>query len=328
LIYTRLGRGGPQVSAVGLGFWEVGSRTWRGSPEVAEAIVRAAHEEGINFFDTAEVYGMGRSEEALGEAVRRLGIREHVVVASKVGGFRPTPYFILKGAEGVRRRLGFAPALLQLHWPPPAWIPLCQPLRGLERAVKAGLAEYVGLSNFSGRLLEEALYCFSSLEPVSDQVEYSLAYRTPELDVAKVARAKGIGIIAYSPLAKGALAGVTASRAVQRVDPRFKAAASDRELMDALKGVAGRLGATTAQVSLAWLISKGAVPIPGTTKPDRARELAGSADVKLSPEDVELLDRASSKFVTAWGREYGNLRSIRYVPCALQYLGLRAMGGA
>jgi len=144
------------------------------------------------FFDTAEVYGGGRSERALGEAVREAGLRDQVVVASKVAGFRPSAYFIIKGAEGIKRRLGFAPALLQLHWPPPTWIPLCAPLRGLEKAVKAGLAEYVGLSNFSGALLEEALHCFSSVEPVSDQVEYNLAYRTPELDVFKVANGRAL----------------------------------------------------------------------------------------------------------------------------------------
>jgi len=145
LKYVRLGKSGPKVSAVGIGMWEIGSRLWGGSVEVTKDIVMRAAELGVNLFDTAEVYGGGRSERALGEAVREAGLRDQVVVASKVAGFRPSAYFIIKGAEGIKRRLGFAPALLQLHWPPPTWIPLCAPLRGLEKAVKAGHAQPVSV---------------------------------------------------------------------------------------------------------------------------------------------------------------------------------------
>ncbi len=325
--YVRLGKSGPKVSAVGIGMWEIGSRLWGGSVEVARGIVTRAAELGVNLFDTAEVYGGGRSERALGEAVREAGLRDQVVVASKVAGFRPSAYFIIKGAEGIKRRLGFAPALLQLHWPPPTWIPLCAPLRGLEKAVKAGLAEYVGLSNFSGALLEEALHCFSSVEPVSDQVEYNLAYRTPELDVFKVTKANGLGVIAYSPLAKGALAGSPGRRSVQTGDRHFRAASGDANLLSAVKEIADRHKATMAQVALAWIVAKGAVPIPGTTKPERAAELASAAELALSDEEVARLDKASEKYLTLWGKGYSNMSSIRYVPCALQYLGIKALGG-
>ncbi|MGC9072495.1 MAG: aldo/keto reductase [Acidilobus sp.] len=327
--YVSLGKGGPRVSAVGLGMWEIGSRSWGGSPDVARDLVSSAFENGINFFDTAEVYGDGRSEEALGSAVRALGLREHVIVASKVGGFRPSAYFIVKGAEAIRRRLGFTPSLLQLHWPPPAWIPLCSVIRGLEEALKKGLTEHIGVSNLSGHLLERALLCTASAEIVSDQVEYSLAYRTSELDVIPVAGGAGVSIIAYSPLAKGALAGQPSSpRAVQRLDKRFRAASEDGGLQSALEEVSRRLGVSRSATALAWLIHKGAVPIPGTTKPARVKEYASSADVVLPSELVRVLDEASSKYVTAWGRSYRNLQLMRLVPCGLQYLGIKLMGGA
>ena len=326
--YARLGRSGPKVSAVGLGFWEVGSRSWGGDPSLALDLVREAHASGINFFDTAEVYGNGRSEEALGAAITKLGLRDEVVVATKVAGFRPSGYFIVKGAAASARRLGFAPALLQLHWPPPAWIPLCAAVRGLEDALRAGLAEYIGVSNFPGDMLERANACLRRAELVSDQVEYSLAYRTPELDVIPRARSLGASIIAYSPLAKGALAGARPSAAAQRLDRRFSAASRDGDLQEALRSVAARLGVTAAQVALAWLVDGGAVPIPGTRRPERVRELAGAADLRLSEADRELLDRASAKYVTMWGRRYGNLRALRYVPCGLQYAAIKLMGGA
>lgn len=313
---------------VGLGMWEIGSRSWGGSPSLAGDVVGEAHAWGITLFDTAEVYGNGKSEEALGAAVRSLGIRDEVVVATKVAGFRPSGYFIVKGAAASARRLGFTPTLLQLHWPPPIWVPLCSAVRGLEDALRAGLAEYIGVSNFPADELERANQCLRRAELVSDQVEYSLAYRTPELELIPKAREMGVSIIAYSPLAKGALVGAKASAVAQRLDRRFSVVSRDNVLIRAVDEVAARLRATRAQVAIAWLVRKGAVPIPGTRRPERVGELARAAELNLSEEDVGLLDRASEKYLRAWGEAYSNLRALRYVPCGLQYLGIRLLGGA
>ena len=326
--YVSLGKRGPKVSAVGIGFWEVGSRSWGGSPEAAKSIVNKALELGINFFDTAEVYGYGKSERALGEAISYAGAKNAVVIATKVAGFRPFAYFILKAAEVSKRRLGVTPALLQLHWPPPAWIPLCTAVRGLELAAEKGLAENIGVSNFPGGLLEKAMYCTKRLEIVSDQVEYSLAYRLPEVDVFPVANKLGVSVIAYSPLAKGGLAGAKPSKPIQRLDPRFSASLNDKNLQEAIRLVSSRRGVPSSVVSLAWIVNKGAIPIPGTTKPERVHDFAAAASLNLTDEEVLLLDRASAVYVTRWGRRYSNLRWARFVPCALQYLGIRAIGGA
>ncbi len=326
--YITLGRTGLKVSAVGLGFWEIGSRAWGGSPEAAKNIVAKALELGINFFDTAEVYGNGRSEEALGMALRSLGAVDSAVVATKVGGFRPNAYLIVKGAQASVRRLGFRPALLQLHWPPPVWVPLCGVIRGLEEAVRRGLAEYIGVSNFPGNLLERAAQCLKSADIVSDQVEYSLAYRVPEIDVIPVANKLGAKVIAYSPLAKGALAGASPQKLVQRADRRYAATSSDAELQRVLEEIATAKGVSKSSIALAWLVSKAALPIPGTTRPEHVDELAAGGSLELSEDDIRKLDGASYRYRTAWGNRYANLRTMRYVPCLLQYIGLRAIGGA
>ncbi len=325
--HATLGRRGPRVSVVGLGFWQAGGKMWKAGDVDFEAVVRAAVEEGINFFDTAEVYGWGRSEETLGRALKAAGAGDDVVVASKVGGFRVTRGQILGAVEAINRRLGRTVDLIQLHWPPPAWIPLCRVVRALEEAVKKGLAHYYGLSNFPAPLLEEALECASSIEPVSNQVQYSLAYRVAENKLKPLMDERGLALIAWSPLARGALAGAGAPRDPAQKDRVFKTAAMDQSLQEALDKAARSLGATRAQVALAWLISKGAIPIPGTRRPERVREYAGAAELSLPAETMEALNRASEKYKTMWGTCYNSLSYLRYTPCWLQYITLRVRGG-
>jgi aryl-alcohol dehydrogenase-like predicted oxidoreductase len=325
----RLGRGGPRVSVVGLGFWEAGGRAWRGpGGGWVRGVVEAALDAGVNFFDTAEVYGWGRSERLLGEALRAVGAGDGVVVASKVGGFRFYRGLVLRGVEGINRRLGRTVDLIQAHWPPPVWVPLCLVVRGLEEAVLRGLAHYYGLSNYPAGLVERALECSRRIEPVSDQVQYSLAYRSPENRLKPLLDEMGLGLIAWSPLAKGALAGATRpSDPAQRGDPVFREASRDERLQEALGRVSERLGLPRATVALAWLVSKGALPIPGTRRPGRVREIALAGEVELPSWAVEELDSASSRYRTRWGGAYRALQWIRLVPCGAQYLAVRLAGG-
>ena len=327
---VSLGRGGPSVGAVGLGFWQAGSRLWGSSgvgPERVRAVLEEAQASGIDFIDTAEVYGWGSSERLLGEALRRFNPSDFVV-ASKVAGFRASRRDVYSGAESIRRRLRGRLDLIQHHWPPPLWSDLCGVVRGLEDAVKAGLAGYYGFSNYGEGLLEEALECSRRIDPVSDQVQYSLAYRAPEWGLASLLESRGMRLIAWSPLAKGALAGLREPRApAQRGDPFFRAAASNEALQRALARVASRLGATKAQVALAWLISRRALPIPGTLNPARVREYAGAAAIELGEEDLKLLDEASRKHLHEWGRRYDLLDRARLVPGTLQRLALALVRG-
>jgi len=328
-VKTRLGP--YSVYPVGLGLWQAASPGWgtRGRPAPVADIVGAALEEGIDFFDTAEVYGWGESERLLGEALRGHGALEHAVVATKVAGFRATRGSILKAARASAARLGRAPDLLQHHWPPPLPYRVCSVARAMEEAVLEGHAGAWGLSNYSGRELEEAASCARRLEPVSDQVQYSLAYRTPELDVVPAAEKLGARVIAWSPLAKGALAGASRPRArAQRGDPVFRAAASDERLQSALDEAAARLGASRAQVALAWLVTRGAIPIPGTRRPERVREYAAAARLAPLPGDIMgMLDEASRRYRLRWGRSYRALHWLRLVPGPLQYIVIRVSGG-
>jgi len=196
---------------VGLGFWQLGSKLWANrEPEMGRLLsgLEKALETGVNLLDTAEVYGAGASEKMLGEALRRLGAREEFVVVSKVAGFRSGEDDIVRGAEGVRRRLGFPPDVLLHHWPPPAYSSVCSVVRGLERAVSIGLASSYGLSNYWEELVERVFECSRRIEPLVDQIQYSLAYRAPENRLMPMLAERGMGVMAWSPLAKGALAGV------------------------------------------------------------------------------------------------------------------------
>ncbi|GBF09716.1 putative oxidoreductase, aldo/keto reductase family [Aeropyrum pernix] len=329
----RLGRTGPRVSRVGLGLWQFGSPMWGGKALSADVLARGlsiAVEEGINLLDTAEVYGMGSSERMLGEAIRRLNAREDFVIVSKVAGFRSTAGDIVRGVRGIAGRLGSAPDVILHHWPPPVYSRLCSVVRGLEQAVNEGLAGYYGFSNYGEDLLGDALSCTRRLEPVADQILYNLAYRTPEQRLIPLIRQHGMTPIAWSPLAKGALAGFRGEPTrAQASDPVFRTALEDTGLQEALESVARRLGASKASVALAWVAYKGAVPIVGWRRPERVREAASAARLKLGEEDVALLDEASKRYVTFWGSSYSppGLRRIRLIPGALQRLAIRLWGG-
>ncbi len=322
--------GGLTVYPVGLGFWQAASGSWgtRSSPAPVDEIVSAALDEGIDFFDTAEIYGWGESERLLGAALRRHDSLHKAVVASKVAGFRASRHSVLKAARGIASRLGRPPDLLQHHWPPPLPATVCMAARALEEAVLRGLASEWGVSNYSGAELARAAECARRLEPVSDQVQYSLAYRVAERDVFPVASRLGAAVIAWSPLAKGALAGARRpSAGAQRSDPVFREAARDEALQAALDRAAERLGASRAQVALAWVIQKGAIPIPGTRRPERVREYAAAARLTLPQDVIDMLEDASRAYLERWGRSYRALHWLRLVPAPIQYIVIRASGG-
>ncbi|MEB3861147.1 MAG: aldo/keto reductase [Desulfurococcales archaeon] len=326
--YKILGRGGPRVSVLGLGLWQAGSRMWSWRSGVEDNVRRAlgyAIAYGINFLDTAEIYGAGYSERILGRILSDLWDAD-LIIASKLAGYRWTMGSLRRGVEGINRRLGRTVDLIQHHWPPPAYVGVCRVVRGLERVVKEGLAHYYGLSNYPARLLEKALECTKSVEPVSNQIQYSLAYRAPEASLIPVMREAGLSVIAWSPLAKGALAGARGARAMaQRLDPVFRRASRDRVLLDAVRRVAERRRATMAQVALAWLMHKGAIPIPGFRRVERVKEYVGAVDLVLTASDLDELDRASAKYVNRG--VYTPLQGMRLLPGLVQMLMIKMMGG-
>jgi len=272
--------------------------------ERAKAIVAKAHELGINFFDTAAVYGRGRSEEFLGRAVRELGLRGHVFIATKIPGDWHRRADVFKSVENQRRRLGVdAIDLIQLHWPS-CWhnVPICETMKALEDLVERGLVRHIGVSNYPPQLLDAARRCLSKVDVATSQNRYNLLEREADKELLPYLRGAGIPLIAWSPLAKGAVTGkYTAENLppfndVRRNDPLFQPhnLREAEPLIAEVRRLAGKYGRTPAQIALNWMIRDPAIyPIPGAKTPEQVAENAGAVGWSLSEEDWQRLDRIS-----------------------------------
>ena len=292
--------GGVRVSAIGLGTWQFGSREWGYGAvydhKVAGNIVRRAIELGVNLIDTAEVYGLGRSERIVGEAIR--GRRDGVFLATKIFPIG-LPFMIGRRARASARRLGVDRIdLYQQHWPSPLFPPRSTMPR-MRRLVEDGLVRHVGVSNFTLHGWQEAEIALGG--PVlSNQVQFSLVHREPERELVPWAQENGRIVIAYSPLGQGALSGKyqdAAPKNFRRVRGNFSSEGRARltPLIAALREIGGRHGATPAQVSLAWLIRKpNVVAIPGASSVRQLEENVAASDIELSDEDASRLDSLSA----------------------------------
>jgi aryl-alcohol dehydrogenase-like predicted oxidoreductase len=283
--------GGVRLSAIGLGGWQFGSTEWGYGREFASreagAIVARALELGVNLVDTAEVYGLGRSERIVGEAIR--GRRDQVFVATKIFPVG-LPFMVEARARGSARRLGVDHIdLYQQHWPNPLFAARATMPR-MRRLVEKGLVGHIGVSNFGlagWRAAEEAL----GGPVLSNQVQFSLIKRGPEAELLPWAQQNGRLVIAYSPLGQGLLSGryqTVLPRNFRRMRREFSAASRARlePLISALNDIASRHHATAAQVALAWLIRKpNVVAIPGASSVRQVEENAGAADIELSEDE-------------------------------------------
>ncbi|MBN1259181.1 MAG: aldo/keto reductase [Anaerolineae bacterium] len=294
---------------LGIGTWQWGDRLmWGyGKGDYTDADLRAAFEaavaSGAVFFDTAEVYGLGRSERLLG---RFIGETEaEVIVATKFMPFpwRLTRQQLLWALHRSLRRLGLDHVdLYQIHWPPLAGS-IAHWAEALADVVEAGLARHVGVSNFSVMQMEEAFETLArrGIILASNQVEYNLLHRTPEKNgLLQTCKDLGVTLIAYSPLRKGILTGKYTpdnlpSGARRRL---FDAAYLVRikPLIDLLKEM-GRNhdGKTPTQVALNWTICKGAVPIPGVKTPKHVASNLGALGWRLTEDEIAQLDQVSAE---------------------------------
>jgi aryl-alcohol dehydrogenase-like predicted oxidoreductase len=291
--------GGARLSVVGLGTWQFGSTEWgygRRYAEVeARAIVDRALELGINLIDTAEIYGQGRSERIVGEAIR--GRRDRTFLATKLFPVG-LPAQVAGRARASAKRLGVDRLdLYQMHWPSPLF-PLRSTMPRLRRLVDDGLVGHVGVSNFSLRQWQAAERAMGG--PVlSNQVHFNLVRRWPEADLVPWAQREGRVVIAYSPLAQGLLSGRyrdSVPRNFRRLRPEFRAGARRRlaPVISALEEIALHHGATLAQVALAWLIHMpNVVVIPGASSARQVEENAAAADLDLTPDEVDRLGAAA-----------------------------------
>lgn len=304
---VSLGRTEIRVTPLGLGTWQWGDTLfWGYGKGYAESEIKAAFDAslaaGITFFDTAEVYGRGRSERFLGRF--SAGHREGLVIATK---FMPLPWRLGKGQlvaalRGSLARLGLTQVdLYQVHWPfPPRPVEFWAD--ALADAVQAGLTRAVGVSNYNADQLRRAHEALAKrgVPLASNQVEYSLLHRAPERNgVLDACHELGVTLIAYSPLGKGLLTG---KYTPDNPPPGFRKRIARREQLAQIQPLIGLLreigaghgGKSPSQVALNWLICKGAVPIPGAKNARQAEQNAGALGWRLSAEEVAALDAASA----------------------------------
>jgi aryl-alcohol dehydrogenase-like predicted oxidoreductase len=318
VITRKLGSSGPEVSAIGLGC--MGLNHGYG-PAVTEqdgaALIHAAVERGVTFFDTAQIYGPFTNEELVGRALGPA--RDHVVIATKFGfafdgdrstGLDSRPEHIRATVEDSLRRLGVEHIdLLYQHRVDPE-VPIEEVAGAVKELIEAGKVKYFGLSEAGAHTIRRA----HAVQPVTAlQSEYSLWWREPEAEILPTLVELGIGFVPFSPLGKGFLTGaITTTTAFEGSDlrgslPRFTepARAANQALVDMLGAVAARKGVTNAQVALAWLLAQhpSIVPIPGTTKIPRMLENTDAASVELTAADLAEFTAAADQ-VDIHGERY------------------------
>ena len=310
--YTTLGHTGLQVSRICLGCMSYGepsrgNQPWSLDEATSQQYFKQALDAGINFFDTANVYSIGSSEEITGRALLAMAKRDDVVIATKVHGvMRPGPNggglsrrAILAEIDNSLRRLGTDYVdLYQIH----RWdysTPIEETLEALHDVVKAGKARYIGASSMYSWQFAKALY-LADLHGwtrfVSMQNHYNLLYREEEREMLPLCLDQGIGVIPWSPLARGRLArrwDETTNRSETDNFSRVLYSDSDRPVVDVVGQIADQRGVPRAQVATAWVLSKPGItaPIVGATKPHHLDDAIAALDVKLSPEEVETLER-------------------------------------
>ncbi len=313
----QLGRSGLEVSALGLGC--MGMSEFYGAADETESLatVHRALDLGINFLDTADMYGVGRNEELVGRAIRER--RDQVVLATKFGnvrgpngeflGVNGKPGYVKQACEASLRRLGVTHIDLYYQHRVDPQTPIEDTVGAMAELVRQGKVRFLGLSEAAPATIRRA----AKVHPIAAlQTEYSLWSRDPEGEILQTCRELGLGFVAYSPLGRGFLTGrfKTADDIPQddwrRRHPRFEGENFERNLHLAatVQDLAGQIGCTAAQVALAWVLARGedVVPIPGTKHAAYLEENVGALQVSLTPAQLGRLDAVFPLGVTSGAR--------------------------
>ncbi len=313
--YTTLGRTGLVVSRLALGCMSYGDPKWRPwvlPEDEARPFFRRALEAGINLFDTADMYSLGVSEEVTGRLLAEMGRREEIVIATKVhfpmgsgpnmGGL--SRKHVVQACEASLKRLGIETIdLYQIHRFDPS-TPLAETLEALDLLVRQGKVRYLGASSGEAWRFQKALATADRTglsRFVSMQNHYNLLYREEEREMLPLCLEEGIGVLPWSPLARGLLAGTRATPADRETTPRAASDdyvrqlydhPADAEVLAATRKVAVARGVPMARVALAWLLSRPGVtaPIVGATKPAHIEEALAALDLTLTAEESAALE--------------------------------------
>jgi aryl-alcohol dehydrogenase-like predicted oxidoreductase len=321
-----------RISKIGLGTWQFGSEEWgygeSYAKRTAHAIVSRALELGVTLFDTAEIYGSGRSERILGRALG--DDRESVFVATKIFPLFPAVRIVRNRAVASANRLGVSRLdLYQVHWSNP-FIGDDTIMRGMRGMQECGRVDEVGVSGYSLERWHSAERALGS-RVLTNQVAYSLVNRSPERDLLPFAESQGHVIIAFSPLAMGLLSGkyhrgslpVNSARAK---DPRFHPDNLERtnHLITTLREVADAHSAIPAQIALAWVIHRSAVAaIPGASSVEQLERNVAAAEIQLADDEYQALQAASSRFLpsaTLDAPRHPDLHAVKHLAKAAGYM--------
>ena len=324
----KLGKQGLTVSALGLGCMSMSEFYGPSDEGESLATIQRAFELGIDFLDTADMYGIGRNEELVGKAVR--GRRERVVIATKFGilrskdggrlGISGKPDYVRSACEASLARLGVGVIdLYYQHRVDPA-TPIEETVGAMADLVKQGKVRFLGLSEASPATIRRA----HAVHPIAAlQSEYSLWSRDPEDELLPTCRELGIGFVPYSPLGRGFLTGQIkrfedlANDDFRRFNPRFQGDNFQRnlDLVRRVEEMARDKGCTPSQLALAWVLAQGpdVAPIPGTTRRKHLEENVGALGVKLTAQDLARIDEVAPK---------GAAAGERYAPEGMRFVNL------
>ncbi|MFP4170794.1 MAG: aldo/keto reductase [Methanomassiliicoccales archaeon] len=297
--YRELGRGGPKASVIGLGTWQWGSKGYWGygrsyGKKDLQTILSRANEMGVNFIDTAEIYGWGTSESLLGEMLTE---DDEWIIATKYWPFRMSSDSVFRAVEKSLRRLDRdCIDLYQVHWPNPLGSER-RLMKNLERLVKLGRIRNIGVSNYGLNRLERAREALSSCDILTNQVHYNMIHRRPEEGLLEHCRRNGIGIVAWSPLEQGLLTerSLENGRAsgLRRVRPAFSRRNMERlgPLLRALQEISAAHDRSVAQGALNWLVRKeGVFAIPGASREEQVVSNCQATGWNLDREELARLE--------------------------------------